>query len=250
MIRINIISENHVAMSHRKQCIAEWGLSFFLEVEGKNILFDSGHKGFIAQNAEIMGIDLNRVDYVALSHYHWDHLEGLLHFEFAEKKKLFLHPDILTKIPVEQKVYLQEKFAVIESQRAIEISKNVFFLGEIPRVTHFEPGTYKGLPINDDTALAISTDQGVVVITGCSHSGICNICEYAKKVTGQKLYAVIGGFHLKEKDTDIVNSTIDYFTKEKPTYLCPMHCVDFSVLSRFHYEFGSYYYGVGDVFTL
>jgi len=67
----------------------------------------------------------------------------------------------------------------------------------------------------DDSGLVYECPQGIVVITGCSHSGICNLIEYAKAVTGDsRVLGVIGGFHLFEV-TDQVLQTIDYLKKTK-----------------------------------
>ena len=101
--------------------------------------------------------------------------------------------------------------------------------------------------MEDDTALAFRTPKGAVVVSGCSHAGICNICEHAKKVTGQALHAVLGGFHLLAAESPPVDETIGYFQAEAPEVLLPMHCVDFPTLAKFHQVFGSPKYGAGDV---
>ena len=63
------------------------------------------------------------------------------------------------------------------------------------------------------------------MITGCSHSGICNIIEYAKKVCNDnRVIGVIGGFHLFDKD-ERLNSTIEYLKKNNIKLLYPCHCV-------------------------
>ena len=89
-----------------------------------------------------------------------------------------------------------------------------------------------------------------VVVSGCSHSGICNICEAAKSVTGKNLYAVIGGFHLLHNEEPPVDETIVWFKAERPEILLPMHCVDFDILARFHAELGTRKLGAGDVIEL
>lgn len=132
----------------------------------------------------------------------------------------------------------------------MEFSKDIYYLGQIPRKNSFEQGGFKDDKMLDDSAIAIKTKEGVVIIAGCSHSGICNICEYAKKVTGQKLYAVIGGFHLFENDQKAVKGTIEYFKAEKPKHLYPMHCVDFPILSILHSVFNIVKKSTGDSIKL
>ena len=247
-MKISILVENSIGDSeYKKVCQAEWGLSFFIETNNENILFDSGHTELYIKNAKNMGIDLDKTNHVVLSHYHWDHAKGLLYHQFTNKKELIIHPDILKKIPKDDVNKYKSDFKVITSEKSYNINDNVIFLGEIPRIMDYEKGKYKDDNMLDDTAIAIKTINGVVVLAGCSHSGICNICEYAKKVTGEKLYAVMGGFHLTNNDVEAVKGTINYFKKESPKYLYPMHCVDFYTMAKFYNEFNIKKLGSGSV---
>ena len=92
----------------------------------------------------------------------------------------------------------------------------------------------------DDTALAYRGREGVYVITGCSHSGISNIVEQAKRVTGQdRVMGVIGGFHLRQMDARS-QAIIDYLAREDIPYLYPCHCTALAVKvamgNRMHIE--------------
>ncbi|MCK5820614.1 MAG: MBL fold metallo-hydrolase [Bacteroidales bacterium] len=245
-MKITILCENQASYAGAKVCLAEWGLSFFVETDGVKILFDTGHTGIYKHNAEQLNIDLHDTDFVVLSHSHWDHAGGLQHHNFINSKKLILHPSILEKLPANESQKLKSDFEIVASEIPLEFADDIFFLGEIPRKNSFEKGMYKDDKILDDSAIAVKSKNGVIVITGCSHSGICNICDYAKEVTGQELYAVIGGFHLFENDPKAVNGTIDYFKAEKPKYLYPMHCVDFPTMSKFHQIFGVQKLSTGD----
>ena len=76
----------------------------------------------------------------------------------------------------------------------------------------------------DDSALVINSEKGLIVIPGCSHSGICNIISYAKKVTGvDNVYAVIGGLHLMNLD-NATYKAIDFLKKENISIFYPIHC--------------------------
>ena len=249
-MKITLLNENQAGINNYDKCLAEWGLSLFLQINNTNILFDTGQSKVYWQNAKNLGIDLNKTDYIILSHYHCDHAKGLLNHEFDEKKKLIIHPDVLNKIPSEDAEKFKNDFVITLTKEPLEFASNIFYLGEIPRKNNFEKGGYGNDKMLDDSALAIKSSKGAVVITGCSHSGICNICEYAKQVTGQKLYAVIGGFHLFENDSKAVDSTIVYFKNEQVEILFPMHCVDFPVLARFYNEFGIHKYSTGDSIEL
>ncbi len=249
-MKLTILVENQTSRTNNKLCASEWGFSAFLEIKNINILFDSGHSDIYKKNAKNLGIDLEKTDVVILSHYHWDHAKGLLHHEFKTKKKLILHPHVLEKITEEEATKFKNDFEIISTEEVLEFSPDIFFLGQIPRVTPFEKGMAKGEHMFDDTALAIKTDNGVVVLTGCSHSGIANICKYATKITEQKLYAALGGFHLFETDPKGVAGAIEYFKKEKPKHLYPMHCIDLPTLASFYNEFGIIKYGAGDTIEI
>lgn len=239
MLKITILCENTVGYSNAKVCLAEWGLSLFVQVNNVNILFDTGHTKIYKQNANSLNIDLNNTDFIVLSHYHWDHSGGLRFHDFKDKKKLIIHPQIIEKIPLDESKSIKSDFKIITSTKPLEFSEGIYYLGEIPRRNSFEKGMYKNDHMLDDSAIAIKSENGVIVITGYSHSGICNICEYAKEITGQKLYAVIGGFHLFENNKEGIDGTIEYFKIEKPKKLYPMHCVDFPTLAKIYSVFNN-----------
>lgn len=249
-MKISILCENQTSHKRAKTCLSEWGFSAFIETQNTKILFDTGHTNVYIRNAQSMDIDLNTANYVVLSHYHWDHVGGLRFHQFEEQKNIVFHPELLTKLSEEESNKIKSDFNITESVESLELENDVFFLGRIPRVCKFEKGMYKDEAMNEDSAIAIKTKKGVVVISGCAHAGICNICEYAKKITGQNLYAVIGGFHLFENETEAVNETINYFKKEKPNYLYPMHCVDFPTLVKFYTEFGITKLSAGDTIDI
>jgi 7,8-dihydropterin-6-yl-methyl-4-(beta-D-ribofuranosyl)aminobenzene 5'-phosphate synthase len=250
-MKITILCENNTsAICAEKNILSEWGFSAFLQTKTTNILFDTGKTDVYKNNAEILGIDLDKTDFIVLSHHHFDHAKGLTLHNFKTQKKLIIHPQILEKIPAEDSKKFKNDFEIITSTTPLEFSPNIFYLGEIPRKNNFEQGTHKGEEMLDDSAIAIKSKNGLIVLTGCSHSGICNICEYAKEITEQKLYAVIGGFHLFKKNQKTVDKTIKYFKKENPDLLYPMHCIDLPTLSRFYSEFGIQKLSTGDAIEL
>jgi len=249
-MKITLLCENVTGQSGAKVCLAEWGFSAYIQVNGINLLFDTGHTDVYKKNAENLNIDLNNTNFIILSHHHWDHTGGLRFHNFKDKKPLIAHPEVFEKLPKDQSENLIKNFEIISSKKPLEFSKDIFYLGEIPRKNNFEAGNYKEDKMLDDSAIVIKTKKGAVVITGCSHAGICNICDHAKKVSGQELYAVIGGFHLFEENENAVNKTIDYFRSENPKYILPMHCVDFPTMVKFNINFGSKKYSTGDTISI
>jgi 7,8-dihydropterin-6-yl-methyl-4-(beta-D-ribofuranosyl)aminobenzene 5'-phosphate synthase len=249
-MKITILCENEISKKAAKKCIAEWGLSFYIQTKTANILFDTGHTDIYWKNAKRLGINLQETDFVVLSHFHWDHTGGLRFHEFNDKKQLIAHPEVINKLPTVQATKINKDFEIKPVTQPYELDKDIIYLGQIPRTTNFEQGGYKDDKMLDDSAIAIKTPKGTVLITGCSHAGICNICEYAKAVTGQDLYAVIGGFHLFEEEQSAIEETIEYFQANTPEIILPMHCVDFQTLAKFHFHFGCEKYACGDVIEL
>ena len=115
------------------------------------------------------------------------------------------------------------------------ISDKCIFLGEIPARNDFEIRSSIGTQkirskwerdyVMDDSALALKTEEGLFIVTGCSHSGICNITDYARSVCReQRVAGIIGGFHLFDTDTRLAR-TIEYLKALSPDILYPCHCV-------------------------
>ena len=269
-MRVSILCENQAKRGYRdKMFQAQHGLSIFVEAR-KEILFDTGPTGAFLHNAALLGISVADADLVVLSHGHWDHTGGLIEFPTEGRNKTLLaHPDVFAdryKVtgeyvgPSLSREEVVKKFDLSLSKQPYQITGDIYFLGEIPRLNGFEAKksafyyTKEGerFPdfIMDDTALAIKTGKGLVIITGCSHSGICNIVEYAKRVAGQDLiYAVIGGFHLLGNEAQL-QGTVDYFLENRAEHLYPMHCTDLSSLSRFYETFGIKKLCTGDTIDL
>jgi 7,8-dihydropterin-6-yl-methyl-4-(beta-D-ribofuranosyl)aminobenzene 5'-phosphate synthase len=248
-MKITVLTENVAG----GKLLAEHGLSYLIEIDGEKILFDTGHSDVFLKNAKLLGIDIeNEVKTIVLSHGHWDHGDGL---RFIKNKKLITHPAAFSKRfgkndrhPVGltlSKEEIQQKFTLAETINNYQISTNLFFLGEIPRLNDFESQTTsfefeKGEDdfVPDDSALVAVVNNELVVITGCSHSGICNICEQAKKVTGiSEIKAVIGGFHLINQNRQTIE-TIEYFKNNPVEKLYPSHCTKLPALVAFYNSFG------------
>jgi 7,8-dihydropterin-6-yl-methyl-4-(beta-D-ribofuranosyl)aminobenzene 5'-phosphate synthase len=249
-MKITVLTENMAG----GKFLAEHGLSYLIEHDNQKILFDTGHSDVFLQNARNMNLDIvSGVETIVLSHGHWDHGNGL---QYLENKKLIAHPgafikryrkggnkNIGLKFTREE---LDKKFQIQTSRKPLDITGKMIFLGEIPRLVDFEPRPTlfvdeNGKPdqVLDDSALAIVHRDALFIITGCSHAGICNILEHAKKVTGIKnIKAVLGGFHLSDGNQQTIK-TIEYFREAGVKHVNPSHCTAFSALVKFHEAFGS-----------
>lgn len=234
---IKVLNDN---LSSNEKFKCEHGLSLYIEHNEFKFLFDAGQTDLFIQNACLLGVILNDIDFIVLSHGDYDHGNGLKYLDIG-KRDLYAHPHFLEyRISKRTGLFdglnqsreqINDRFNLIESDKPIEIRKDIFFMGEIKRLSHFDIG---GLPMVDrfnkeymhldDTGIAIKTDKGVIVITGCAHSGLCNIIEHAKTVSGcNEVYAVIGGFHLKDTGKKTQN-VLKYLKKVKPKKLFLAHC--------------------------
>ena len=122
------------------------------------------------------------------------------------------------------------------------IGEGCVFLGEIPDRLAFEErkprgrrkagGVWEDDYVMEDSAIAFTTSKGLFVVTGCSHSGICNIVEQAKAVCNEtQIAGIIGGFHLFRVD-ERLEDTIRYLGRLNTDMLYPCHCVSFDVKAK------------------
>lgn len=231
---------------------SEHGLSFLIEVDQHKVLFDTGASDLYKKSAAKLGINLQEVDRIVLSHGHWDHGNGL---EYMEGKPLICHPDCFVKryrktgrdylgLSLSQKE-AGERFDLETFRRPIRLSDHLWFLGEIPRKNDFEAQATKYMLedgsddyIMDDSGLVVITNKGLVIISGCAHSGICNMIEHARRVTGIfKVAAVLGGFHLRSNNKQ-TRKTVAYLESLEVEQVIPSHCTFDPALGLFHKTFG------------
>ncbi|OJG67930.1 hypothetical protein RV09_GL002041 [Enterococcus moraviensis] len=263
-MKLTVLVDNNVYIDH--YYLGEPALSFYLEDGDEKILFDTGYSDVFIKNAAALNIDLSQITKLVLSHGHNDHTGGLAFLSnifTKEKPQIIAHP--LTFFPKKEddliigstitKEELQSTYDLLLSKQPIKLSPKITFLGEIPELIDFEPRKQVGETklsevftpdyVLDDTALVLEGQDGLYIITGCSHSGISTICEYAKQVTGiQTIKGVIGGFHLFEDDLQL-DKTIDYFENNQITTLYPCHCVSFQAKAKIHSRIPIKEVGVG-----
>lgn len=244
----------------RNSILAEHGFSAVVKTtageKSHTLLFDFGYSEVgAAFNARALGVDMGQVEALALSHGHSDHIGGFAALvEMIGKKELpfFVHPGIFKSprylkfgeglrfdFPTITRIGLEKAGVKIIDAKHPEtmLAGDAVFLGEIERVTDFEKGfpvaffqegsVEKWDPIEDDTAVVMNLrDKGLVVLSGCAHSGIINTVRYAKSVTGiEKVHVVMGGFHLSGPFFEpIISKTTEDLKKLNPAYVIPTHC--------------------------
>lgn len=258
----------HTGKDVPKPPIAEHGLSQLIRIEGDGenhtILMDAGVTEFgTTYNVRALKIDLSEVEGIVISHGHRDHiaaLEELLELIPKRPFPIVLHPHALLKnryriledgrkkmgVPIDQKM-LSEKgasFIITESPHSMA-SGFLITTGQIDRLTDFETGSpdaffdqdgvrKKDLIIDDQACILLMKDKGLVIVSGCAHSGIINTIGYAQRLTGiERVHAVVGGFHLSGKRFEgRIERTIDELEKFDPFLVVANHCTGWKAMNR------------------
>jgi len=238
---------------------AEHGLSFlvtvFVDEQRHSLLLDTGATvGGVVHNLRALGVNPQEIEAIVLSHGHFDHTTGLsgLARELSPLLPLLVHPDCWLKrrvvVPGQQPRELpttsRERvraagFELMEQRGpSLLLDGALLVTGEIERTTPFEQGfpVHQALRggewvpdplILDDQALVVNVrGRGLVVITGCGHAGVVNTVRFAQKLTGiERVYAVIGGFHLATSPLETaVWPTVEALAEFAPEVIVPAHC--------------------------
>ena len=237
--------------------MAEHGFSTLVSLKYDNgttykLLLDTGRAGkVLLENAKALGIDLKEVRVVVLSHRHHDHAGGLPKLvDFLKGRPLIAHPAITKPcfdvsrgfvkfdvgLSLEAKRALNE-FEVIAVKRPFELAPSAFFLGEIERIydNGYAVKSFRTVvdgevvkePMCDDSGLAVRLGNRVVVLVGCSHSGISNVVRQARKVTGADEAVVVGGLHLIAADDSVLKDVVDQALSEGVEEVHVGHCTGF-----------------------
>lgn len=253
-MKLSVLVDNNTFID--RYFYGEPGLSFYIEDGNNKILFDTGYSNIFIENARKMGIDLQDLDYLVISHGHLDHTWGIvplirLYTEARLEKQphkipeFVLHPEALNSRVMDDTEIgcllnpdkLRKHFDMKYTKSPYWLTENLVFLGEIPRKFDFEntepvgkietSEIYENDYLIDDSALAYKTSRGIVIITGCSHSGICNITEYAKEVCNDScIIDIVGGFHLQNPSKKQLKGTVEYMMKLNPKEAHACHCTD------------------------
>ncbi|MCX7710251.1 MAG: MBL fold metallo-hydrolase [Clostridia bacterium] len=253
-MKITVLVDNNTRID--EYLLGEPAVSYYIEAEGKKILFDCGYSDVFIRNARKMGIDLLDIDAVVFSHGHNDHTWGISHLiqhysgrkqqnDLKNRLEVIAHPLVMNrKIDLGEEIGINitaekicESFDLQLQRSPFWISERLVFLGEIERTNSFENKIPIGRMITkneetddyvlDDSALVYKAKEGLVIITGCSHSGICNIVEYAKKVCSEtRILDILGGLHLLNPDREQMKTTLDYIRKSGIRQIHACHCTD------------------------
>jgi 7,8-dihydropterin-6-yl-methyl-4-(beta-D-ribofuranosyl)aminobenzene 5'-phosphate synthase len=264
-MKLTVLVDNHTYID--QYYLGEPAVCYLIEDGDRVILLDTGYSDVFLENASRMGIDLSRVTDIVLSHGHNDHTGGLPAFfaRFTQPVRLFAHlgaflPKRYEGLSAGSPMPLYELPKQVSLQlgaKPRQISEHVWCLGEIPRVYDFEADRAVGETLSscgccweadtlrDDTALALTLPDGVFVVTGCAHAGVCNTVAYAKEQSRQaRIRGVLGGFHLFETGAAL-NRTIETLKSLGVEQVYPAHCTSLAVKAAFLGAFDTIEVGVG-----
>jgi len=239
---------------------AEHGFSALVTITKSDretrLLFDAGRTpDGLVENMRRLNLSAGDIDIIVLSHGHWDHVTGmdglvgqlgrpnmpvLIHPEFWTRRRLAFPGQDPVELPTTSKSALQGAgFAIVEErQPSFLLDGSLLVTGEVDRTTEFERGfpgheAHRGdawgpdpLILDDQALVAMVRGHGLVVLTGCGHSGIINILRYVRRLTGEnRVHAVLGGFHLSGPAFEpIIGQTCEALGAFSPDYLVPTHC--------------------------
>lgn len=262
-MKLTVLEDNNTFID--MYYLGEPAVSYYIEDGEYKILFDTGYSNAFIENAKKMNIDLNKINKLVISHGHNDHTGGLKYF-FKEKRdvELIAHPECFNYKEDDTGLYIGSSLSKEElskvcklnlSKEPIQISEHITYLGEVPSYVDFEPRCTIGKSIinskkvddiiEDDSAIVYKSDKGLFIVTGCSHSGICNIIEYSKNVCKEeRIYGIIGGFHLFENDNRLEH-TIKYLKDNDIKLLYPCHCISLECKIEIAKQMKIYEVGVG-----
>ncbi len=252
-----LISGNNFEKEH---LLAEHGYSLLLTVSingrEESLLYDAGlSRNSLVHNMDVLGISDQQIRAVVLSHGHSDHYGGLQNlYQRANQRNLplVLHPNAFLerKIvfasgseekmpPPNRKDLVDQGWEIMEERGpSLWLDEAVLVTGQVRRTTEFE----KGFPLQrawindrwepdpwvwDDQAVVCHLrDKGLVILTGCSHSGAINILYHAQNLTGiEHIHALVGGLHLTGGSFEpIISPTVKELARIAPDFIVPGHC--------------------------
>lgn len=192
--------------------IRRWGLSFLID---DDILFDAfGDARVLMENLRRFKVDIGKISHVAVSHEHWDHVEGLCPL-LAQK------PGLKVYLPQHADVVLKDRVRtwggeVVEVSGPVRLKDGAHVSGEII-------GRYadKDMP---EQAVVLETGKGLVVVAGCAHPGIMTIVNRVKKDFQKNVHGVIGGLHLKDRSVEEIGLEAARLKAAGVEMVVPLHC--------------------------
>ena len=261
-IKITLVVDNEAP----PELVAEHGFAAWIDTGNECFLFDTGQGAALIPNAAALGIDLSRARALVLSHGHYDHTGAVRAFldinpdapviygHDATIGRFSCRPDEQPPRQIGMAEEVRQALCQLPAERRIVLDvprylrPGIGITGPVPRNSTFEdtggpfyldPDKAQADPITDDLSLWFETSDGLVVLTGCCHSGLVNTVRQAQRISGvTRIRGIIGGLHLLNAGTERLDATLDFLHECAPDFLLPCHCTGAQVIERLHAEFG------------
>ena len=229
-------------LAYDQGLVAEHGLSVYVECQNRKLLFDTGQSGLFIQNARTLGIAIEEIDAVVLSHGHYDHTGGLYPFlEVNKKAKVYAKRALFDPKYRSNKTFIGTprneellKDCLVYVDEITELDEGLFIMPNIPikhpidkhfdRLMKQKDNEIVPDEFDDELFIVIIEKEQVNIISACSHRGITNICEAAIGHFNLRVGLILGGFHLKNCTTEQYNHLTHYFQSLQPKSLGVCHC--------------------------
>ncbi len=197
-----------------------WGLSYLI---GGKVLFDAGEKSeYVLNNIEMLGIDIKKIQKIVISHNHWNHLGAFWDLLKLNKNiEVFACSDFLKEFKSKISNY---NFKLVEEFQ--QVAENIYTSGCFE--THCKNDKIS------EQALMLETEKGISLLCGCSHPGILEFIARAREEFGKnKIYSILGGFHLIDKDKRFIRYIVEEIKKAGVGNVGPSHCTGFEAAQIF-----------------
>lgn len=251
-MKIQVLIDNIASCCGSRKLFGEWGLSVYVEFEGKRYLLDTGASHLFAKNAGVMGVDLSKIDMGILSHAHFDHSDGMARFFALNKTAPFYlrkgagencyHAHkLLGRFTYHEYIGIHKGFLKRFADRIrfaegdMQIAPNVYLvphktpglesIGERAHLSVKENGKYRYDSFDHEQSLVFDTPKGLFVMNSCSHGGADNIVkEIEATFPGKKIYAILGGFHLFRYKDEVVRAFAERLRELDVQKIYTGHC--------------------------
>ncbi len=251
-MKIQVLIDNIASCCGSRKLFGEWGLSVYVEFEGKRYLLDTGASHLFAKNAGVMGVDLSKVDVGILSHAHFDHSDGMAKFFHANKiapfylrkgagENCYHTHKLLGRFTYHEYIGIHKGFLKRFADRIrfaegdMQIAPNVYLvphktpglesIGERAHLSVKENGKYRYDSFDHEQSLVFDTPKGLFVMNSCSHGGADNIVkEIEATFPGKKIYAILGGFHLFRYKDEVVRAFAERLRELDVQKIYTGHC--------------------------
>ncbi len=218
MIVTTLVDNSRV--EDRADLCVERGLSLYIDTEGTKLLFDMGSGRTFCDNAPLLNIDIQEVDLAVISHRHHDHCNGTSHFlEQNDVAKVYLKScgaqfyyfrafGFKSDVGIDKALLDTTNDRIVQVSETTQVAPNVHVItkisGKYPQpkgnqylYTQSKDGGCEQDAFEHELLLVIKEEGGLVVFTGCAHSGVLNMIETAIELFPNcRIKAVVGGFHL------------------------------------------------------